>query len=308
MLFSMTPITKKLATIEHHCIEQRYSHLRVYKRNNAIAKLMTSIERDGQLVPVIMITEPNNKIVLIDGYLRLQALQKLGKDTIDCELWHCDATEALLMLLKNHTGRALDTFEEALLLQELKEQHSLSQADLATRVGRDRSWVGRRLSLLEFLPENILQALRNGSISLWVASRILEPVARATPEHAQLMLDYLLKNHHSTRELQSFYHHYQHSNRQERTNMINQPDLFFKAQKLLTADKKAAKLKDGPEGIWKYKLDKITKLLSELIILMPSVFCTTQKERYSNELIDAFNRSKTQFIILNTAIERLIDA
>ncbi len=99
-------------------------------------------------------------------------------------MWHCTLTEALIMLFKNHSLRSPGVFEEALLLHELHTQHSLSQQALATRVGRDQSWISRRLSLVEYLPESILESLSKGSLSLWTGVRILAPMARAIPKHA----------------------------------------------------------------------------------------------------------------------------
>ena len=184
----------------------------------------------------------------------------------------------------------------------------MSQENLARCVGRNRSWVGRRISLLEFISENILQALCKGELSLWVASRILEPVARATPEHAQLLLEYLVKHHHSTRELQLFYKYYQQSNRNERCNMVNSPELFFKAQRLLFMEKQAAALRDGLEGKWKYKLGIISTVLSELIELATSVFYQAQSPEDYRELNSSFDKAKNKVLALDAEIMRLTNA
>ena len=300
----MKQITKKIATIEHHCIEQRYKHLRIHDKS-AREKLINSIEQNNQLVPVVVVMGSANKAVLIDGHLRLQALQHLGHDTVNAEIWDCDVTEALLMVLNSHSGIALDVVEEALLLKELHIQQGLSQEVLAKRVGHNRSWISRRISLLEFMSENILQALCTGDLSLWVASRILEPVARATPEHAQLLLEYLLKHHRSTRELQLFYKKYQNSNRNERLNMVNSPELFFKAQRLLFEEKQAVILRDGAEGKWKYKLNIISTVLSELIELAPTVFYQAQQSADFRELLNKLDKAKNKLDILDEEINRL---
>ena len=221
----MATITKNLVTIEHHCLDLRYTHLRLHKKSSAQENLVSSIEQNGQLMPVIIIPGAQQNWILIDGYLRLQALKRLGADTVEAEVWQCDAMEALLAIIKMHSGRALEVFEEALLLKELHTKHDLSQNALSRHIGRDPSWVNRRLALIEFLPADTLQAMSNGEISLWVASRILAPLARANAEHAQMVLNYVRKNFHNTREMEAFYKHYQHSNRQERVNMVNKPAL-----------------------------------------------------------------------------------
>jgi ParB/RepB/Spo0J family partition protein len=303
----MPNINKNLLTIEHHCLNLQYAHLRFHKAT-ARDRLANSIEKNGQLMPIIVVPDPQQKWIIIDGYLRVQALKCLGKDTIMAEVWQCDVAEALLMILKSHSGRILETFEEALLLKELHTQHGISQMDLSRRVGRDQSWVSRRLSLIEFLSDNALQAISNGKISIWVASRVIEPMARAIPWHAQQLLNYLLKNTQRTRDMDLFYKHYQISNIKERTNMINNPELFFKAKKITDADKQAAILKDGPEGKWRYKTALVISLLSELFLLAPTIFYQNQKEIETQELLQKFNKAKTQFNMLINMVEKLINA
>jgi ParB family transcriptional regulator, chromosome partitioning protein len=267
----MDAITNKHITIEHRCLQMRYAHLRIHDPK-AIAKLMTSIEQYGQLAPVMAVPETTHQWVLIDGYHRVKALERLGKDTVETEVWNCNAEEALLTMLKNRSTRATGIFEEALLLHELYSQHNLSQHDLANRIGRDQSWISRRLSLVDHLPHSVLKALSEGSISLWVSERVLAPMARAIPDHAQRLLEHLLKRVYSTREVQFFYEHYQKANHQTRTKMLEEPELFFKAQKLLTMENQAATLRKGPEGKWQLQCKVLITALLELKELASDVF------------------------------------
>ncbi|HXW59986.1 MAG TPA: ParB/RepB/Spo0J family partition protein, partial [Myxococcota bacterium] len=268
---AMNMIAKQPITIEHHCLQMKYAHLRTLNRQS-LEKLMISMERHGQLKPVVVVPEAINQWVLIDGYHRVQALKLLGKDTIEAEVWDCDVTEALIMMLKNRSHRPFGILEEALFLHELYSQHGLSQEDLATRTGRDQSWISRRLSLVAHLPESIRLALSQGSVSLWVCVRVLAPMARAIPDHAQRLLGHLLKNAYSTRDMQFFYDHYQKSNHQARSRMLDDPALFFKAHKLLATEKQAAALRKGPEGEWRRQCQTLMATLSALNILAPGVF------------------------------------
>src|SRR5271163_4189363 len=138
---------KNVRIIEQHCLQMRYAHLRA-ENSKTIEKLATSIEQFGQLVPVVIVPEGEHQWVLIDGYHRVKALNRLGKDTVEAEVWSCTLTEALTMLLTSPPYRRPGILEEAFLLHELHTQHSLSQQALAMRVGRDQSWISRRLSLV----------------------------------------------------------------------------------------------------------------------------------------------------------------
>ena len=78
-------------TVEHHCLDTQYMHLRVHNYGER-EKLASSIGKNGQLMPIIMIPSETQHWTLIDGHLRVQALKCLGSDTVTAELWQCDAT------------------------------------------------------------------------------------------------------------------------------------------------------------------------------------------------------------------------
>ena len=111
--------------------------------------------------------------MLIDGYRRVGALRRLGRDTVGVEQWSCDLTTALLRLLARTRDRAFASIEEALLLRALVAEHGLPRHEVARRSGRDVSWVSRRLQLLSGLPDAALAAVRGGHLSSWVANRVI---------------------------------------------------------------------------------------------------------------------------------------
>ena len=302
----MNATTKTLMTVEHHSLQLPYTPLRLHRRG-LFDKLVTSIEEHGQLVPVVVVSLAENRWVLMDVFLRVYALRRLGKVTVNAEVWACDPAQALLTLLTEHQSRTWEVFEEALLLQELHTQHGLSQSSLAEKIGRDKSWVSRRLSLLEQMPESIQQAIVSGKLSLWVATRVLAPLARANETHGKCVLNYLLKNHHSTRELQFFYEKYQQSHHQQRSKMVNDPILFFKAQKLLAAEKQAASLKAGPEGKWRSQLSVVRNSLASLIPLTSHLFTLHQEAQERDDLLNVLHSAQTQFNLLTETVRSFID-
>jgi len=195
-----------------------------------------------------------------------------------------------------------------MLLRDLRTQFGLSQPQIARQLGRDQSWVSRRLSLIEDLPEQILKAVSQSKVSVWIATRILAPMARAIPEHATQLLNYLTRHHHSTREVQSFFDHYQKSNRQIRTKLINEPELFFKAQKANENNKKAKRLAAGPEGQWANDLNMITNILKRLEQLVPTLLYERIQDPESERLLKPFNNTTKQFELLTQTIRNTIDA
>ncbi len=297
---------KQIMSVEHHCLRLRYAHLHA-QNSRTLETLTTSIEQYGQLVPVIIVPEKeDDQWVLIDGYHRVKVLKRLGKDTIEAEVWNCPIEEALMRMLRNHPTHTPGILEEALVLHELHSHCGLSQQELAAQMGRKQSWVSGRLSLVENLPDSIIDVLSKGTLSLWVCVRILAPIARAISEHAQCLLTYLLKHSHSTREMQSFYDHYQRSTHQARSKMVEHPDLFFKAQKLMETNAQTAALKKGPEGEWEAQCQALIALLSELTLLAPSIFFR-QKREMSRGPLQEFKRATSKVDELTKTIRGLID-
>lgn len=137
--------------LDLHRLDLRFAGSRLVEPR-AVARMAQSIERCGQIVPCIVVASSAEALVLVDGYRRVAALRRLGRDTASVEQWACDLTEALLGVLARNQDRRFAIIEEALLLRELVQGLGLSQHAVAQRCGRDVSWISRRLHLLSGLP------------------------------------------------------------------------------------------------------------------------------------------------------------
>jgi ParB-like chromosome segregation protein Spo0J len=148
--------------LDLHCLDLRFAVARPEDRR-AVERLARSIEQCGQIVPCIAVVNGNGRsLVLIDGYRRVAALRRLGRDTARVERWECNLASALVAVLAWTAGRRFAAIEEALLLRDLVEGLRLSQHELARRCGRDVSWMSRRLALLSALPDAALAAVQRG--------------------------------------------------------------------------------------------------------------------------------------------------
>jgi len=128
--------------VELRRLELRFAATRV-SDERAVQRLVQSIDACGQLIACIAVDEPHpeGKImaspwVLIDGYRRVAALRKLGRDTARVECWSCTVTEALAQVLARSHSRAFTAIEEALLLRDLMDGQRLSQREAALQCGR----------------------------------------------------------------------------------------------------------------------------------------------------------------------------
>jgi len=284
----------------------RYAHTRIERPERVLA-LASSIERFGQILPVMVLKQGEHSFVLIDGYLRVKALKRCGRDTVVAEIWEGKEEEALVEILARAHSRKWDLLEEAALLRELHDQYHLSQSRIASRVGRKQSWVSGRLALYSALPEDLLESIRKGTISTWAATRVIAPIARAIPEHARALSENLSKKSLPTRELTLLFRHYQKANRKQRDNIVREPFLFLKALHSKEQATEAKGLKEGPEGKWIRNLRIIAHMLRGLLKEVPTLFYSGQAHLDRRILLGAFEDSQKQFMELAKQIRRYED-
>jgi len=292
--------------LDLHALIPRFAPLRL--RDPArLGRLKASIERQGQLVAVVAVPEAGKEDhwVLIDGYRRREVLQQLGEDRIWVDAWMRSVDEALLACLGRAPDRPWEAIEEAALIEELARRHPLQV--IAQQLGRDVSWVSRRLSLIKALPEDLLDAVRAGRISLWAASRILVPLARANPEHARTLMEKLEQEPLSTRELGRLYAHYEQAPRAQRQRLVENPGLFLEAVHSRAQEAADQRLAAGPEGAWYHDLRVVGAILARLSGQVPTLFAPGQDAAERERLAQAFAPAKTQFERLEQALAAVGD-
>jgi len=283
-----------------HRLDLRFASLRM-RQPRQVERLVRSIEQNGQLVPVVAVADPADRWVLIDGYLRVQALGRLSRDTAWVELWDCPLSQALLIVLVRVQGRTWEAIEEGAVIRELITRFELSQREVARQTGRDVSWVNRRLSLVQELPEALFVAICQGELSTWAATRVLAPLARANGDHAQTLLTALQRDPLSTRELHTWYQHYQKANRLKRERMLAEPRLFCQALQAQAKDQEAKQVRAGPEGAWLAELKRIGQRLRGLRKQAPLVFAGVPE---TGPLQQAWVEMKTLFQDLDETLAR----
>ncbi len=291
--------------LDLHQLIPRFAALRL-QDSERLSRLVLSMRQHGQLVPVVAVPESgdDDHWVLIDGYRRCEALRQIGADRIWVDVWPCAVDEALMLCLAKGSERALEAIEEAALLQTLAARHSLR--DLAQRIGRDVSWVSRRLSLFKALPEDLLEVVRQGKISVWAATRVLAPLARANSDHAQTLLTALEKTPLSTRELERLFTQYQNAPRAQRERLVNHPELFIRAQDARHQDSEDQRLAAGPEGAWLKDLGILQQLLARLSRLAPTVFTPPPDAARRQPLQQPWEQTRARFHALERMIEEAL--
>jgi ParB-like chromosome segregation protein Spo0J len=144
--------------VDLHQLELRHRDLRIHDGEQR-RRMIGSVAEIGQQVPVVVIRDAD-RLVLIDGYLRVEALRRLHRDTAIATTWPVTEVDALVH--HRHLSAAKwVALEDAWLLGRLRD-HGLTMDQLAHRLCRSKSWVSRRLGLLDALAAPAQDRVRAG--------------------------------------------------------------------------------------------------------------------------------------------------
>ncbi|MBI5167474.1 MAG: ParB/RepB/Spo0J family partition protein [candidate division NC10 bacterium] len=129
-----------------------------------LGELATSIKAHGVLAPVIL-RRAGSGYELIAGERRWRAATMAGLKAVPALVKEASGPAMLeLALVENLQREDLNPLEEAEVYRKLTEEFSLTQEEIAHRVGRDRASVANTLRLLR-LPEEIKGDVAAGTLS-----------------------------------------------------------------------------------------------------------------------------------------------
>jgi len=135
--------------------------------------LVASLSRYGQLTPVVVCLREETHQIL-DGFKRHAAATTLGWKALGARLYEADerAAKAAIYGL-NQTGRHTQEWEDAWIVHALVRDDGLTQVEVAELLGRHKSWVCRRLALVEKLAGAAREDLRLGLLSATAARSLV---------------------------------------------------------------------------------------------------------------------------------------
>lgn len=142
--------------------------------DEGLHEMALSIREKGVLQPILVVkTDVPDRYRILAGERRWRAARLAGLEEIPVLLREATSDEALeIALIENIQRRDLNCIEEALAYRRLRDEFGLTQEEIATRVGKDRSTVANILRLLQ-LPHAIQEAVLNGTLSMGHARAIL---------------------------------------------------------------------------------------------------------------------------------------
>jgi ParB/RepB/Spo0J family partition protein len=215
--------------VELHQLHRKYAALRICDRATRAA-LMASLSSEGQLMPVVVVRADHaERYVLIDGYQRVGALEGLGRDVVDAVVISMPEGLALAMSHRLQKGREPSALEEGWLLEELIVGHGHTQTSLPTLLGRDKSWVSRRLAMVKTLPESVQEEIRAGRVGPRAAMRALVPLARANAEHCVRLVENLPRPAPPARAMERLYDAWRRGDPEVKARIVDKPGLWLRA-------------------------------------------------------------------------------
>ena len=141
----------------------------------SLVELATSIREHGVIQPVIVAERPDQpqRYWLVAGERRWRAARQAGLSVVPAVVREATSQQLLeLALVENLQRDDLSPLEEAAAFNTLVDQFSLTQAQVAYRVGKSRSAVANAVRLLG-LPTEVQAALNDRMISAGHARALL---------------------------------------------------------------------------------------------------------------------------------------
>lgn len=178
-------------------IQPQKGQPRRYFDDEALSELASSLAQHGVVQPLVVRPSGRGSYTLIAGERRWRAAQRAGLQEVPVVIRDVSANQAFEMALVENIQRAdLNPIEEAQAYDRLLTEHSYTQEQLATRVGKDRSTIANALRLLK-LPEGAQTALISGQITSGHARALL---ALEKPRSMQRVLKEILRRGLSVRD------------------------------------------------------------------------------------------------------------
>ena len=234
-----------------------------------ILQVEKSMRLHGQLQPVIA-REHEGIFTLIDGFKRLYAAEDLMMDTLQCCLLDIDLSQAKVLLLSyNRPHQSMEAWEEAIVLKDLLETHDLDQRRLARLTGYSRSWVSRRLSLIEKMDERVSSDIMMGVLTSSHARAIIKLPRGNQCEVARTITNYHLTSRQSDTLVEAFL---------EAEGEDQQRDILAHPEYILENDKTDSEEEPYDVRLSSYGND-LMKSIMDVIPFVPLLFSLLNDQR-----------------------------
>ena len=199
--------------------------------SEALEELADSIRTLGLIQPITVRRKADGRYQIISGERRFRAGRLAGMDMMPAYIRDTNDQGMLEMaIVENIQRENLAPIEVAMSYQRLIEECSLTQEQMAVRVGKKRASVTNYIRLLK-LPAKIQHDLKVGLLSVGHAKVLLGVDDQALQEH---LCDEVIKNDMSVRQLEEKIKRMTEPKKQAQgTEEQELPDEYFKVLEIV---------------------------------------------------------------------------
>ena len=188
-----------VSRIEAGLIEPNPFQPRASFDRDSLEELAASIRALGLIQPITVRRIQGGKYQIISGERRFRACRIAGMDLIPAYIREADDEGMLEMAIVENVQRTdLDPIEVALGYRRLMEECSLTQEQMAEKVGKKRASIANALRLLK-LPAKVQHDLKVGLITTGHAKALLGVAEESVQES---LCDEIVKGDLSVRQLE----------------------------------------------------------------------------------------------------------
>ena len=213
-------------------LEMKHERLRV-RDSREEKNLLSSLSEAGQQSPVVVVKD-NDRYVVIDGHKRVRALKKLKSDVVQVTVWAMPAAEALALNYRMNASGNRHVFEEGWLIEELHRHWTLEE--IGKKLLRSKSWVSRRLSLVEDLPGWLTDEVIAGRMGAHAAVTHVMPLMRINTGEVRDLLTKIRSAGLTDRQIKDITVCYRVAKAEVRKKIAEDPLLFLKARVAVKTD------------------------------------------------------------------------
>lgn len=152
--------------VEVSTLDLRFEGYRL--RNPALeGRLLSSIAERGIEEPLEGVDQEEERRLLLNGFKRLRCARKLGLSRVPYVSMAEDEAAGIVLLLRGSNQKSLGILEQARFIEDLRDLHKMSVAEIAETLSRSKSWVSMRLGLIGEMSETVAKKIFAGSFPVY---------------------------------------------------------------------------------------------------------------------------------------------
>ncbi len=151
--------------VEISTLDLRYEGYRM-RSSVQEAKLTASIAERGIEEPLEGV-DTSGEHILLNGFKRYRSACKLRIEMVPYVSIGQDEAMGIMGLLRISNNKALGILEQARFIEDLKNLHEMSVAEIALELSRSKSWVSMRVGLMKEMTEAVREKLFSGAFPVY---------------------------------------------------------------------------------------------------------------------------------------------